>query len=831
MVRTRATTVSTPTPARQGVSEPTIRAGHTPPVFSALATQFQGVQHAADVVPRMDASLEVGTFPRLTIRSIMTGDQHDLFIKFLNLKPPVFKGVESEDAYDFLGDAKMWWQSYVECGRTKASPMTWESFSSLFMEKYIPRTLRDRRRDVFQRLEQRRMYVSSYEAEFRALSRYATQLFFSPQERIRLFKKGSRSDLQIPALQVATAAKSFQEVINFVMEVEGVNPDDFTMTSTFKNFCKGGEFSGSYSRWQSSGGYPTRPILSLKVISRLHHFHRDLYLTPVLVMDVEKLDILGNTIQRRVIDPHYSEVEVVMVEATILKEVVAKVMVVSSLVRVVGTLLVCDCMAYILFDPGSKFSYASSSFATGLDSYFYLLEMPIHVSTPNGGSMIVEKVYRSCFVTFVGGNTYVDLIILKMVDFDVILGMTWFSPNFAILNCNAKTVTLAKRGTDPLVWEGDYISTPVRIISFLCAKRMDNLPGMPLDRDIDSCIDVEPGTHPISILPYRMAPAELRELKTQLQELLVSFLGDVVSKDGVMVDPSKIEAVKSWVRPTNVSKLRIFVSLAIYYRQFVKGFSSIASKLTNLTKQNVPFVWSDECEESFQKFKTLLPTAPIFTLQVLTKSCHFIPVKMTYNADKLAKLYVSEIVRLHGVPLSIISDRGTQFTSMFWRTLHAELGIRLNLSTAFHAQINGQYERTIQVKPWGTDLLRESLGKVKFIQENPLAAQSRQKKYADRNIRDLDFTEVLLDENLSYEEEPVVIIDREVRKLMSKEIASIKVQRKNRPVEESTWESPVVKRGNVPISNEASMRRATVAAGCTSGTWGAGAENTGGVWP
>ena len=51
----------------------------------------------------------------------------------------------------------------------------------------------------------------------------------------------------------------------------------------------------------------------------------------------------------------------------------------------------------------------------------------------------------------------------------------------------------------------------------------------------------------------------------------------------------------------------------------------------------------------------------------LTKSAHFIPVKVTYNAEKLAKIYISKIVRLHGVPLSIISDRGTQFTSMFWK--------------------------------------------------------------------------------------------------------------------------------------------------------------------
>ena len=84
------------------------------------------------------------------------------------------------------------------------------------------------------------MSVTAYEAKFRALSRYATQLCFSSQERIRHFVKGLRSDLQIPSLQVAAAAKSFQEVVDFVIEVEGVKADDFTMASTSKKFHKRG---------------------------------------------------------------------------------------------------------------------------------------------------------------------------------------------------------------------------------------------------------------------------------------------------------------------------------------------------------------------------------------------------------------------------------------------------------------------------------------------------------------------------------------------------------------------------------------------------------------
>uniref|UniRef100_A0A2N9HMK9 Integrase catalytic domain-containing protein n=1 Tax=Fagus sylvatica TaxID=28930 RepID=A0A2N9HMK9_FAGSY len=81
----------------------------------------------------------------------------------------------------------------------------------------------------------------------------------------------------------------------------------------------------------------------------------------------------------------------------------------------------------------------------------------------------------------------------------------------------------------------------------------------------------------------------------------------------------------------------------------------------------------------------------------LTKSAHFIPIRMNYSLDKLAELYVNEIVRLHGVPVSIVSDRDPRFTSRFWGSLQKALGTKLNFSTAFHPQTDGQSERTIQI--------------------------------------------------------------------------------------------------------------------------------------
>jgi hypothetical protein len=77
----------------------------------------------------------------------------------------------------------------------------------------------------------------------------------------------------------------------------------------------------------------------------------------------------------------------------------------------------------------------------------------------------------------------------------------------------------------------------------------------------------------------------------------------------------------------------------------------------------------------------------------LSKVAHFIPVKTTYKGSKLAELYIARIVCLHGVPKKIVSDRGTQFTSKFWDKLHESMDTKLNFSSAYHPQMDGQTER------------------------------------------------------------------------------------------------------------------------------------------
>ncbi|GJZ70122.1 putative reverse transcriptase domain-containing protein [Tanacetum coccineum] len=80
----------------------------------------------------------------------------------------------------------------------------------------------------------------------------------------------------------------------------------------------------------------------------------------------------------------------------------------------------------------------------------------------------------------------------------------------------------------------------------------------------------------------------------------------------------------------------------------------------------------------------------------LTKSAYFLPMREDYKMDRLARLYLNDIFARHGVPISIISDRDSRFTSRFWKSMQEALGTRLDMSTAYHPQTDGQSERTIQ---------------------------------------------------------------------------------------------------------------------------------------
>ena len=115
----------------------------------------------------------------------------------------------------------------------------------------------------------------------------------------------------------------------------------------------------------------------------------------------------------------------------------------------------------------------------------------------------------------------------------------------------------------------------------------------------------------LQMLREKKLYAKLSKCDFWLKE--VSFLGHIVSVEGIRVDPTKVEAVVNWKPPRNVTEMRSFLGLAGYYRRFVRGFSVIASLLTKLLKKGIKFEWIDKCQNSFEQLKGMLVEAPVLT--------------------------------------------------------------------------------------------------------------------------------------------------------------------------------------------------------------------------
>ena len=107
--------------------------------------------------------------------------------------------------------------------------------------------------------------------------------------------------------------------------------------------------------------------------------------------------------------------------------------------------------------------------------------------------------------------------------------------------------------------------------------------------------------------------------KCSFYQKKIHYLGNIISEDGIAVDPEKIEAIKEWSAPKNVSEVRSFMGLVGYYRRFIAGFSRIAHPITSLQRKEKKFHWIEECERSFQRLKQLLTSAPILRIANLNE--------------------------------------------------------------------------------------------------------------------------------------------------------------------------------------------------------------------
>ncbi|KAL0537104.1 hypothetical protein IC582_026074 [Cucumis melo] len=683
-----------------------------------------------------------------------------------------------------------WWETTERMLSRDVSQITWQQFKESFYAKFFSASLRDAKRQEFLNLEQVDMTVEQYDAEFDMLSRFAPEMIATEAARADKFVRGLRLDIQglVRAFRPATHADALRLAVDLSLQERANSSKTAGRGSTSGqkrkaeqqpvpvpqwNFRSGGEFrrfqQKPFEVGEAARGKP------LCTTCGKHHLGRCLFGTRTCFKCRQE----GHTADR-------------------------------CPLRLTGNAQ----------NQGAGAPHQGRVFATN-KTEAERAGTVVTVSTPSGECMLSKEKVKACQIEIAGHVIEVTLLVLDMLDFDVILGMDWLAANHASIDCSRKEVTFNFLSMASFKFKGGGSRSLPQVISAIRASKLlsqstwgilasvvdtrevdvslssepvvrdypdvfpEELPGLPPHREVEFAIELEPGTVPISRAPYRMAPAELKELKVQLQELLdkgfirssvspwgapvlfvkkkdgsmrlcidyrelnkvtvknryplpriddlfdqlqgatvffkidlrsgyhqlrikdgdvpktafrsryghyefivmsfgltnapavfmdwmnrvfrefldtfvivfiddiliyskteaeheehlrivlqtlrdnklyakfskcefwlkqVSFLGHVVSKAGVSVDPAKIEAVTDWTRPSTVSEVRSFLGLAGYYRRFVENFSRIATPLTQLTRKGAPFVWSKACEDSFQNLKQKLVTAPVLTV-------------------------------------------------------------------------------------------------------------------------------------------------------------------------------------------------------------------------
>ncbi|KAD2393085.1 hypothetical protein E3N88_40062 [Mikania micrantha] len=510
---------------------------------------------------------------------------------------------------------------------------------------------------------------------------------------------------------------------------------------------------------------------------------------------------------------------------------------------VTGTFFVNSIPAYVLFDSGANRSFVSIKFVHHPSFVLEKLPVPLEVEVADSKSFRVFDIYRNCKLTINNEDYVVDLIPMVWGSLIHEIYESWGQSFLAYVIDAEKTVKCLE---------------DVPIVRDFPDVFPDDLPGIPSDRDVEFRIDLIPGAKPIAKAPYRLAPSELQELMTQLQDLLdkgfirpsispwgapvlfvkkkdgsfrmcidyrelnkltvknkyplpriddlfdqlqgaswfskidlrsgyhqikvreedipktafrtryghyeflvmsfgltnapaafmdlmnrvcrpmldrsvivfiddilvysknegdhachlreiletlrreklyakfskcafwlheVQFLGHVINADGILVDPSKIQAVANWSLPKNPTDVRSFLGLAGYYRRFIQDFAKIVSSLTKLTRKDVKFVWGDDQEKAFQELKSKLTQAPVLTLPdgpddfVVYSDASYLGLGCVLMQRGKVIAYASRQLKTHEInyPIHDLELAAVVFALKIWR--HYLYGVKCTIYT------------------------------------------------------------------------------------------------------------------------------------------------------
>ncbi|TYK11150.1 gag protease polyprotein [Cucumis melo var. makuwa] len=426
-----------------------------------------------------------------------------------------------------------WWETTERMLGGDVGQITWQQFKESFYAKFFSASLRDAKRQEFLNLEQDDMTVEQYDVEFDMLSRFAPEMIATEAARADKFVRGLRLDIQglVRAFPPATYADALRLAVDLSLQERANSSKVASRGSTsgqkrkaeqqpisvpHRNFKSGGEFRRFQQKpFETGDAARGKPLCTT---CGKHHLGRCLFGTRICfkcrqeghTADRYPMRLIGNAQNQGVGAPYQGKV-----------------------------------FATNKTEDGDR--YASNIGALRLK--VELLHHVLSISIPSEECMLSKENVKACQIEKAGHVIEVTLLVLDMLDFDVILGMDWLATNHASIDCSRKEVAFNPPSMVSFKFKGEGSRSLPQVISAMRASKLlsqgtwsilasvvdtrevdvflsselvvrdypdvfpEELPGLPPHREVEFAIELEPGTVPISKAPYRMAPAELKELK------------------------------------------------------------------------------------------------------------------------------------------------------------------------------------------------------------------------------------------------------------------------------------------------------------------------------
>ncbi|KAL0544091.1 hypothetical protein IC582_019202 [Cucumis melo] len=463
--------------------------------------------------------------------------------------------------------ATAWWETTERMLGGDVSKITWAQFKESFYAKFFSANVKYGKQQEFLNLEKGDMTVEQYDAEFDMLSHFTPDIVKDEDARTEKFVRGLRLDLQgiVRALRPTTHADALRLALDLSLHERADSSKAAGRGSALgqkrkvelqpdlapqRNLRSGGVFQQHRLELAAAG----RILRELPICPSCGRVHGGRCLAGSRVcFRCKQPGHTADACPRKPMEatPHQPPTfQQGRGFATTRQEAEQASTVVTSTLPILGH------YAFVLFDSGSSHSFISFVLVQHVGLEVEPLSGVLSVSTPSREVLLFKEKIKACQIEIANQMLDVTLLVLDMQDFDVILGMDWLSAYHASIDCFGKEVVFNPPSRTSFKFKGAGIVCIPKVISAMKASKLlsqgtwsflasvldtrepkaslssepvvreypdvfpDELPGLPPPRELKFTIELEPNTAPISRTLYRMAPAELKELKVLLQKLL-----------------------------------------------------------------------------------------------------------------------------------------------------------------------------------------------------------------------------------------------------------------------------------------------------------------------